>query len=48
VSVSKGDAVHIKQSLGTIRTNGEGKTVLKFAITQNTTYTNPKAWLSGK
>jgi murein hydrolase activator len=48
VSVSKGDAIHIKQSLGTIRTNGEGKTVLKFAITQNTTYTNPKAWLSGK
>jgi septal ring factor EnvC (AmiA/AmiB activator) len=48
VNVSKGDKVSIKQSLGKIRTNGEGKTILKFAITQNTTYTNPRAWLAGK
>lgn len=48
VNVSKGDNVSIRQSLGKIKTNGEGKTILKFAITQNTTYTNPKAWLSGK
>lgn len=48
VNVSKGDHVTMKQTLGKIRTNGEGKTVLKFAITQNTTYTNPKSWLAGK
>jgi len=48
VNVSKGDMVSIRQSLGKIKTNGEGKTILKFAITQNTTYTNPKSWLSGK
>ena len=48
VNVSKGDNVSIRQSLGKIKTNGEGKTILKFAITQNTTYTNPKAWLAGK
>ena len=48
VNVSKGDKVSIKQTLGRIRTNGEGKTILKFAITQNTTYTNPKSWLAGK
>lgn len=48
VNVSKGDKVSIKQTLGKIRTNGEGKTILKFAITQNTTYTNPKAWLVTK
>lgn len=48
VSVSKGDKVSTKQSLGKIKTNGEGKTILKFAITQNTTYTNPRYWLSGK
>lgn len=48
VSVSKGDKVSIKQSLGKIRSNGEGKTILKFAITQNTTYANPRAWLAGK
>jgi murein hydrolase activator len=48
VNVTKGDLVNIKQSLGKIKTNGEGRTILKFAITQNTTYTNPKAWLSGK
>ena len=48
VNVSKGDIVNIRQSLGKIKTNAEGKTILKFAITQNTTYTNPKAWLAGK
>jgi septal ring factor EnvC (AmiA/AmiB activator) len=48
VSVSKGDKVSIKQSLGKIRTNGEGKTILKFALTQNTTYANPRSWLSAK
>ncbi|WP_281238445.1 MULTISPECIES: murein hydrolase activator EnvC family protein [Flavobacterium] len=45
VFVSKGDKVSIKQSLGKIRTNGEGKTILKFTISQNTTYNNPASWL---
>lgn len=45
VFVSKGDKVNIKQSLGKIRTNGEGKTILKFTISQNTTYNNPATWL---
>lgn len=48
VNVSKGDKVSIKQSLGKIRTNAEGKTILKFMLSQNTTYTNPKSWLSGR
>ncbi|WP_348824611.1 murein hydrolase activator EnvC family protein [Flavobacterium aestuarii] len=48
VNVSKGDKVSIKQSLGRIKTNGEGKTILKFAITQNTTYANPRSWLANK
>jgi len=48
VNVSKGDKVSIRQSLGKIKTNGDGKTILKFAITQNTTYANPRAWLVGK
>ena len=47
VSVSKGDKVSIKQSLGKVRTNGEtGKTIIKFLILQNTTYNNPSSWLS--
>lgn len=47
VSVSKGDKVSIKQSLGRVRTNGEtGKTIIKFLILQNTTYNNPQSWLS--
>jgi len=47
VSVSKGDKVSIKQSLGRVRTNNEtGKTVIKFLILQNTTYNNPQSWLS--
>ena len=46
VFVNKGDKVSIKQSLGKIRTSGEtGKTVLKFTISQNTTYNNPSSWL---
>ncbi|MNF47806.1 AmiB activator [compost metagenome] len=45
VFVSKGEKVNIKQSLGKIRTNGEGKTVLKFTVSQNTTYNNPAIWL---
>jgi septal ring factor EnvC (AmiA/AmiB activator) len=47
VSVSKGDKVSIKQSLGRVRTSGEtGKTVIKFLLLQNTTYANPQGWLS--
>lgn len=47
VSVSKGDKVSIKQSIGRVRTNGEtGKTIIKFLILQNTTYNNPEGWLS--
>lgn len=46
VNVSKGDKVTIKQPIGRIRTNGDtGKTVLKFTISQNTTYSNPAGWL---
>ena len=49
VSVSKGDKISIKQSLGRVRTNGDtGKTVIKFLLLQNTTYTNPQGWLSNK
>ena len=47
VSVSKGDKVSIKESLGRVRTNSEtGKTVIKFLILQNTSYNNPESWLS--
>ena len=46
VSVSVGDKVSTKQTLGKIRTNGDtGKTILKFLILQNTTYNNPATWL---
>jgi len=47
VSVVKGQKVARKQSLGTIRTSTEtGRTILKFMITQNVTYTNPQGWLT--
>jgi len=46
VNVSKGDKVSMKETIGRIRTNGDsGKTVLKFTISQNTTYNNPASWL---
>ncbi len=48
VYVNKGDKVSVKQTIGKIRTNGDtGKTVIKFTISQNTTYTNPQSWLAG-
>jgi len=46
VNVQAGDKVSAKQVLGKIRTDGEGKTVLKFMISQNTTYFNPSTWLT--
>jgi murein hydrolase activator len=49
VSVSKGDKVSLKQSIGKIRTNGDtGKTVIKFLLLQNTIYTDPQTWLTAK
>ena len=46
VNVSAGDKVSTKQVLGKVRTNAEGKTILKFMISQNTTYANPQTWLN--
>lgn len=46
VSVSQGQKVSTKQSLGRVRTNGDtGKTILKFMISQNTAYANPAGWI---
>lgn len=46
VSVSEGDMVSAKQTLGKIKTDSDGKTILKFMITQNTTPNNPSLWIS--
>jgi septal ring factor EnvC (AmiA/AmiB activator) len=46
VSVSKGDKVSRKEVIGKIKTSGDGKTIIKFLILQNTTYQNPASWLS--
>ncbi len=48
VSVKTGQKVSTKQKIGTVTTNGEGKAVLKFVLTQNSTYNNPESWLSGR
>ncbi|MBP6182373.1 MAG: peptidoglycan DD-metalloendopeptidase family protein [Flavobacterium sp.] len=45
VYVNKGDKVSTKQSIGKVRTNSEGRTIIKFLILQNTTYSNPQSWL---
>lgn len=45
VNVSAGDKVAAKQSIGKIRTNAEGKTILKFTISQNASFVNPMQWL---
>lgn len=49
VSVSQGEKVSSKQTIGKVRTNGDtGKTVIKFLLSQNTVYTNPQPWLSNR
>lgn len=46
VNVTVGDKVTAKQNLGKIRTDVEGKTILRFMISQNVSYTNPSQWIS--
>lgn len=46
VNVQVGDRVTAKQNLGKIRTDGEGKSILKFMVLQNTVPYNPTTWLS--
>lgn len=48
VNVSKGTVVSVKETIGKIKTNSSGKNILKFMITQNTNYIDPKFWLSPK
>ncbi|MCP2026454.1 septal ring factor EnvC (AmiA/AmiB activator) [Flavobacterium sp. HSC-32F16] len=49
VSVSQGDKVSIKQSIGKVRTSGDtGKTIIKFLILQNTTNSDPENWLQNR
>lgn len=46
LNVAVGDTISIKQKLGKIHTSSEGKTTMKFIVTQNTTTLNPSSWLS--
>ncbi len=46
VNVQAGDKVSAKETLGKIRTDGDGRTVLKFVVSQNSTYFNPTTWLA--
>ena len=49
ISVSQGDKVSVKQSIGRVRTSGDtGKTVIKFCILQNTVNNNPEGWLQNR
>ena len=48
VNVSVGDKVSAKETLGKVKTDGDGRTVLKFLISQNNTFFNPTGWLSGR
>lgn len=48
VSVSVGQKVSTKQRIGSVATNFEGKSILKFVISQNTSINNPQSWLTRK
>lgn len=45
VSVSDGDNVNPKQNLGKIKTDSNGRTILRFLVSQNDNFMNPKSWL---
>lgn len=45
VSVTEGENVSAKQSLGRVKTDADGKAVLRFMISQNASYVNPSPWL---
>jgi DNA helicase TIP49 (TBP-interacting protein) len=46
VSVSKGDKVSIKQSIGKVRTNGDSENGFEIYDFSNSTLINPEGWLS--
>jgi septal ring factor EnvC (AmiA/AmiB activator) len=48
VNVQVGDKVSAKETLGKIRTDADGQTILKFLVSQNSVYFNPTSWLSGR
>ena len=48
VNVQVGDKVSAKETLGKIRTDPDGQTILKFLVSQNSVYFNPTTWLSGR
>lgn len=48
INVNTGQKVSTKQSIGTVGPNHEGRTVLKFVVSQNDTFMNPESWLSAK
>jgi septal ring factor EnvC (AmiA/AmiB activator) len=48
VNVKVGDKVSAKETLGKIRTDPDGQTILKFLVSQNSAYFNPTTWLSGR
>jgi len=47
-TVSTGQKVSTKQRIGTVASNYEGKSVLKFVLTKNESINNPESWLSRK
>lgn len=48
VGVKKGQKVSMKQGLGRIKTNASGATIMKFTISQNGNYSNPKSWVTSR
>ncbi|MGV3697666.1 murein hydrolase activator EnvC family protein [Flavobacterium sp.] len=48
VNVQVGDKVNAKETIGKIRTDADGQTILKFLVSQNSVYYNPTTWLSGR
>jgi len=47
LSVGVGDKVSTKQNIGIIHTYpGSGKTIMKFYVTQNTSFLNPEGWIA--
>ena len=48
VNVQVGDKVSAKEVIGKIKTDADGRTIIKFLISQNNNFFNPASWLSGR
>jgi murein hydrolase activator len=48
VNVTEGQAVKMKEKIGTVYSNDDGTTELQFQLWKNSSRLNPESWLLGR